>query len=123
MDRNGLFMTFARPEKLRGNVIFIFYVDNFVIINLIYITIINFTFLTNCRSGTLFVILDIDREILNWLSHLDSKQFSECSWLIILPIQSRLSTSIFPLGSLSTPQELSDIDNILNPLEIIPGKM
>ena len=31
MDRNGLFMTFARPEKLRGNVIFIFYVDNFVI--------------------------------------------------------------------------------------------
>ena len=31
MDRNGLFMTFARPEKLRGNVIFIFYIDNFVI--------------------------------------------------------------------------------------------
>ena len=31
MDRNGLFMTFARPEKSRGNVIFIFYAYNFVI--------------------------------------------------------------------------------------------
>ena len=31
MDLNGLCMTFARPEKLQGNVIFIFYVGNFVI--------------------------------------------------------------------------------------------
>ena len=31
MDLNGLCMTFARPEKLQGNVIFILYVGNFVI--------------------------------------------------------------------------------------------
>ena len=31
MDLNGLCMTFAPPEKLQGNVIFIFYVGNFVI--------------------------------------------------------------------------------------------
>ena len=34
MDLNGLCMTFARPEKLQGNVIFTFYTKHFKVVYL-----------------------------------------------------------------------------------------
>ena len=51
------------------------------------------------RSGTLFVVLDIDNEILEWLDSLGTKQFADCSWLMILP----LNVSKIQMSVLSNP--------------------
>ena len=33
---------------------------------------------------TLFVIIDIDEEIVNWMSQRSSREFAHCSWLIAI---------------------------------------
>ena len=71
-------------------------------------------------SRTLILMLDIDQEILNWLSQLDRKQFSDCSWLIIHPTNS-MSRSIFPLGPVLNLSQESSIHKILEPFEIVPS--
>ena len=60
--------------------------------------------------------------MLAWLSHLDEKQFSDCSWIILLPSK-LMSHSIFPLGFAFTPTQETYINEILEPLERITGKI
>ena len=36
-------------------------------------------------QGTLYVVLDLDEEVLEWLGTLSSEQLSDCSWLIAFP--------------------------------------
>ena len=71
-------------------------------------------------SRTLILMLDIDHDILDWLSHLDRKQFSDCSWLIIRPTKS-MSGSIFSLGPVFDITQEPSPKKTFEPFEIIPG--
>ena len=73
------------------------------------------------RPGTLFVILDVDREILEWLSLLSSKQLADCSWLVALPVNSdsiSMTTSVTSINE----TEISATNNLLSPFRPMTSK-
>lgn len=73
------------------------------------------------RPGTLFVVLDIDSEILEWLGLLNSNQLADCSWLIALPINTT-SISMTTTVTSFNATEISATKNILSPFETMLSK-
>ena len=73
-------------------------------------------------SGTLFVLLDIDKDILDWLSQLDSKELSNCSWLLVVPAN---ATSM-PLTSINdniNSTQKSVISKLFSPFKSMTSKL
>ena len=73
------------------------------------------------RSGTLFVVLDIEPDILIWLSSLSTKELADCTWLMILPTNEPLMRGTSMLKKLDD-SEKSKIGQILSPFQTMSSK-
>ena len=66
------------------------------------------------------MLLDIDGEILNWLSQLDSLELSNCSWLLVIPANSTTIPTTDINEKLNTTQK-SVMSQLFVPFESLPS--
>ena len=66
------------------------------------------------------MLLDIDGEILNWLSQLDSLELSNCSWLLVIPANSTTIPTTDINKKLNTTQK-SVMSQLFVPFESLPS--
>ena len=66
------------------------------------------------------MLLDIDGEILNWLSQLDSLELSNCSWLLVIPANSTTIPITDINRKLDTTQK-SVMSQLFVPFESLPS--
>lgn len=77
---------------------------------------------TNNLTGrrTLYVVLDIDTEIIKWLANLTSNQLADCSWLIVFPTNATLT---LPESTLPTKKnnsyEIENVGSLFSPFKSI----
>ena len=69
----------------------------------------------------MYVVLDVDWEVLEWFGLLSSKQLADCSWLMIIPSNgtSLLMTTL--IASFNSEQ-ISETNTILSPFKTIMSK-
>ena len=121
----GQTMTFALIIAFLGKCFLPFSYINFDEINLVIVQVVIkylFCYYQFNSSGTLFVLLDIDKDILDWLSQLDSKELSNCSWLLVVPAN---ATSM-PLTSINdniNSTQKSVISKLFSPFKSMTSKL